>query len=281
MTWLALGKAVCLGTWQRNVYGFSRIWPLPDLAFYRPQLADPLPLLEWPWAPSLLHSALLTEAAGLGWRRGLVSPIPRYQDLSTWLMESLLAKAPAADLAAELSADLVSAERVNALLKRGAAALRDAGHAKLLEVLAASGGGAGDKRTPAPSEGLHFGTEICPDGTLREVGSHKVLQDRLLFRGADLPALRQFVRTDRPAAAGGPNCAGAPRRLRPADAPKWMKTHLEDVLSRTGSPAKMEDAVKACRDANGCTVREAWAAWKATPDRLKRPSRGPLQRRAS
>ncbi len=281
MTWLALGKAVRLGTWQGNVYGFSRIWPLPDLAFFRPQLADPLPLLEWPWGPALLHAGLLAEAAGLGWRRGLVSAMPQYQDLSTWLMESLLAKAPAADLAAALAADLGSVARVNARLRRAAATLRDASQAKLVQVLAAPVEGAGSERTPAPSEGFHFGTEICPESTLREVGSHKVLLDRLLFRVADLPALRRSGRPSSSTLGADLRCASGVSRPRPADPAAWMRDHLEAVHRRTGSKAKMEDSVKECRDSTGRDIRAAWAAWKAAPDHLKRPSRGPKQRKAS
>jgi hypothetical protein len=52
MTWIALRKAIPIdtsprgGSWQSTVYRLSRHWPFPDMAFYKPHYAQPLPLVD-------------------------------------------------------------------------------------------------------------------------------------------------------------------------------------------------------------------------------------------
>jgi hypothetical protein len=280
LTRIALGRAIRLGTWQRDVYGFSRVWPLPDLAFYGPELAAPMPSPGWPWSPSSLLAALLAEVAGLGLRRGATSAVPKYLDLvAAWTLEHLLQEAPAADLAQALGADLISAEGVNGRLRRAAAELRDACGTGRLQVLAAAPGEAAGERKPLPSGAFHFGVEMCPDGTLRELGAQRVLRTRLLFRAAEVSALRPLVAPEGPA-ANGLGGAAPPPGTAAADPVAWMRQHVEDIVRRTGRPPKMVDAEAACCLATRCTTREARQAWKAVPPGLKRPSRGPRQRQA-
>jgi hypothetical protein len=64
-----------------------------------------------------------------------------------------------------------------------------------------------------------------------------------------------------------------PDTLDNASLNNWMADYADAQLALNKVPAKRDDALRACRDKNQCTYREALAAWMALPGSVKRKAR--------
>ena len=276
MTWSALRRAVPIdtsprgGSWQRTLYGLSRPWPFPDMAFYEPLYAKPPPLFDWLGSPRLLLKAVEAREMDLNWLTCVAPGLLEQAAALRAILGHLVREGPAAELAEALKADLAKAAAVNRQLRRAERELLRAVHEGRLTMLGSDPSG-GERRPVAPDV-CHFGVEICPDGSLREVDTPRVLRTQLLFDGAAVMSIWPPAGTNPHARSGEGGDAPALPMSGDEAARRWMSDYAEAEKARTGRPAKREVAINECRRANGCVVRTARAAWNDLPPDLKRPA---------
>lgn len=289
LTWIAFRRAVAIdssprgGSWQRTIYKLSRSWPFSDMALYAPRYAKPLPLIEWFGSPQSMLAALTAKAAGHDFLKCTVPAWNEQAVMTHTMLAALLGEVHATELAEALRADLAQVANVNRQIRHAEREAQCAVQEGRLRLLG-SGPSGGERHILAPDE-WHFGVEMFPDGTLREVGNPQVLHTQLLFETAEV--LRNWPLEVKQPEAADPTRA-VPTPLLPAtddSVAQWMIQHASEVKAATGRPPKRDDAIAECRRVNHCNTTKARAAWNGMPSDLRRPAptpgHGPASRRES
>jgi hypothetical protein len=158
------------------------------------------------------------------------------QSLSTCLPRDLRP-----GLAEALRADIANAAAVNYQLRRAERELLRAVREGCLTMLGSDPSDC--ERRPVAPDVCHFGVEICPDGSLREVDNPRVLRTQLLFDGAAVMVVWPPAGTKPQAQPGKGGDALVLATCGDEAVRRWMSDYAEAERTRTGKPAKRDVAI--------------------------------------